>query len=218
MLALGSPGVAALNAGVRNQRQYESLVGRARQQGDRISATTQFAQVSAKIAGLPAAWQADFAAELKTFDPQLLARVKAGVPKRKGPPPSQYERRWRATGGGATLLTTKLDASALRLSVGLLTRDAQKRAFYLYVLDAGRGMKASRSRPRQRFLGTAPSLVQGFSGNRARFSIRYSRAISPISPTTYDITFGAVRYWARGQIGPVLDRVYVRALARVGGW
>jgi hypothetical protein len=216
---LGEIGNEALAAGVRNQREFDNFTWNRAQNGERISATTQFAQVSAKIGAMPAALQAGFVAELKAFDPQLLSRVKRQVPKRKGPPPSLYERRWRAAGGGATLLTTRLDASALRLSVGLLTPDARKRAFYLYILDAGRGQKARRSRASVRYLGDAPSLVRGFEGQqRGRYSVRYSRAISPISPTTYDITFGTVRYWARGEIGPALDRVYVRALARVGGW
>ncbi len=185
--------------------------------GERISATRQFAQVEAAIGALPPALQVEFVAELRAFDPRLLARVKAGAPKRKGPPPSQYERRWRASGGGASLLTTKLDESALRLSAGLLTPDAARRGFYLYILDAGRGLKSRVSRAGQRLLGTAPSLVKGFGGQmRSRFSKRYTRAISPILPGTYDIAFGRVRIWARAEVGPVLDKVYVRAVRAVG--
>ena len=216
MRALGAPGVAALSAGVRNMRQFESFVGRAQQQGERITATRQFALVSAKIMALPDEWKTQFVGELKAFDPRLLARMKSGVPKRKGPPASIYERRWRPAGGAVTLLSTKIDTDAMRLTGGLLTKDARDRGFTLYILDAGRGLKNRVSRPRVRLLGTAPSLVRGFNGTRARFSKYYTRQISPIQPGTYDITFGRVRTWARGEIGPVLDRVYVKALARIG--
>jgi hypothetical protein len=185
--------------------------------GERISATRAFAQVSTTIAILPVALREAMVAELTAFQPRLDARMKAGVPRRKGPPPSIYERRWRPAGGLVSLLSTKVDAADLRLSAGLLTRDAAQRGFYGFILDAGRGQRAQRSRASVRALPPAASLVTGFSGTRNRYSVRYTRAISPIAPGRYDITFGKVRYWARGEIGPVLLRVYDRGL-RAAAW
>ncbi len=197
--------------------------------GERISATRAFGQVSALIAVLPDRFRAAMTAELATFQPRLEARMKAGAPKRKGPPPSIYERHWRPAGGAATLLSTKLDAKELRLSAGLLTQDAASRGFTLYVLDAGRGLKNSRSRPRRRLLPGGENgrligkwiTVDGKKQKiRQRTTLPYTRAISPILPTDHNITFGAVRYWARGEIGPVLTRVYdlgLRDLARSDG-
>jgi hypothetical protein len=188
--------------------------------GENISSTVQFLNVSAAIKGLPQIWKDEFVRELAAFQPKLEARMKAGVPVRKGPRPTLYARSrqgaTRPIGGGVSLLSTKLDEKELRLSGGLLTADARARGFYLFILDAGRGLKHRMSRPRQRLLSNAPSLTRGFGGQkRNRYSIRYTRKISPILPGTYDITFGVVRYWARGELGPVLDRIYARALSRL---
>ena len=188
--------------------------------GERISATQQFVLVSAAVKGLPQAWKDEFARELAAFQPKLEARMKAGVPVRKGPRPTLYARSrpgaTRPVGGGASLLTTNLDAKELRLSAGLLTADARARGFYLTILEVGRGMKRRVSDSRSRLLKHAPSLVRGFGGAmRNRYSIRYSRKISPIAPDRYSIVYGVVRYWARAEIGPILDRVYERATTRI---
>lgn len=189
--------------------------------GERISATRQFALVEAKIGALPPALKAEILRELVAFQPRFLARMQAGVPTRSGPRPTLYARSRpganRPVGGGVTLLSTKIDEQELRLSGGLLTKDARERGFYLFILDAGRGLKRRVSDSRARMLKQAPSLVRGFGGGmRNRFSVRYTRKISPILPGRYAITFGAARTWARAEIGPVLDRVYVQAVAAAG--
>lgn len=178
-----------------------------------ISATRAFALIRDVVAGLPDAWRQRLVAELKLFEPRLEARTKAGVPVRKGPRPSLYARgrqgTYRPAGGLVSLLSTRLDEDNLRLSAGLLTPDARKRGFYGYILDAGRGLRSARSRPRTRQLFGA-TVDRSKAG---RYTKPYTRKISPISPGRYDITFGRVRTWAREEIGPVLLRVYDQALS-----
>ena len=193
--------------------------------GQRISATKAFGQVTEIIGELPERWRAQFLIELAAFAPRLDARMKAGVPRRQGPRPSLYARSrpgaFRPAGGGATLLSTNLDKDSLTLKAGLLTPDARARGFYLFILDAGRGLKRGQSDARARHLygKDADTLAGKFinaGGKRrrigARLSVRYTRRISPISPGRYDITFGRVRIWARNEVGPVLGKVYDRAI------
>jgi hypothetical protein len=179
--------------------------------GERISATKAFALVADILREMPVKWKAGFSAELTAFEPKLLARMRAGVPTRTGPRPSLYARSrpgaMRPPGGLVSLLSTQFDPDRLSVTGGLVTPDAKARGFYGYILDAGRGLKRSRSKMASRKLYRAAG-AKGFP-----YSIKYSRKISPIAPGKYDITFGRVREWARSEIGPILGRVYDRTLA-----
>ena len=174
-----------------------------------ISRTQAFADVAVVFTLMPQAFRDAMLEELRAFAPQLEAHMQAGVPTRSGPRPAAFRSgggQQRPAGGLVSLLSTRIDVDDLRLSGGLLTPTARGEGFYGYILDAGRGMKKTRSRPRSRLIaGGAPG----------RFTARYTRAISPIPPDRYDITFGRVRNWAREAVDPVLTRVYDQALIRV---
>lgn len=184
--------------------------------GQRVSATRQFADVRRAIRRMPDALQDELGSELEAFRPRLLGRMQAGVPVRKGPRQRTYRTggETRPMGGLVSLLEAFLDRANLKIKAGLVTRIARRKGFYGYILDAGRGLRRTMSRPQARRL---PGKVRvGPRQFVARYSKVYSRRISPIAPGRYDIAFGRVREWARSEIGPVLGRVYQRAVARIG--
>ena len=174
-----------------------------------ISRTQAFADVAVVISIMPKAFDEEILVALRAFAPALQAKMVAGVPVRQGPRPAGFRSGGarRPPAGAASLLSTQIDADDLRLSGGLLTPEAKSLGFTAYILDHGRGMKNTRSRPRSR-------LVSGSAPLR-RYSVVYTRAISPISPDRYSITFGAVRYWARDAMDPMLAQIYDRWLMRI---
>ncbi|MGI4876653.1 MAG: hypothetical protein ACRYG4_04135 [Janthinobacterium lividum] len=185
--------------------------------GARITATRQFALIANAFTALPDRFRVEFVTALKRFAPELLAHERAGVPTRSGPRPDKFaasRKGRRPPGGLVSLLSTNVDEGNLRLTGGLLTPQARADGFYGYILDAGRGLNGSRSKPKSR---ATSGLVAGRFGPTYRFSKPYSRAISPIAPGRYDIAFGRVRTWAREQMGPILSSIADRALRAIAG-
>lgn len=184
--------------------------------GARISATAAFAGVQDIVRRMPDKFRDEFIAVLRELAPGILARERAGVPNRRGARPAKFAASrpgLRPSGGLASLLSTSLDEKDLRLNTGLIGHAAREQGFYGYILDAGRGIKRSMSRPRVRQI--TGSKHAGRFGSTSRYTKPYSRRISPISPGRYDITFGRVRAWVQQQAGPALTRVYERALVAV---
>ncbi len=179
-----------------------------------ISRTKAFKDIAEIVSAFPDAFAAEQIPLLRQLAPQILAIARAGVPVRKGPRPlpGAGGEKWRAPGGLVSLLDAKVDEQARRLSVGLLTADTISRGFYGYILDAGRGQRRSRSRPRVRTLKGTRQVGRATLG---RFSIRYTRAISPIAPDRYDITFGRARAAARDLAGPLLLVSYERMVLKL---
>lgn len=219
--ALGPIGVEALEGGVQTTRQFDNYVYQRNAEGttragERISRTQAFSLVQDIVRGLPDQFAGALLAQLVLLQPQLNARMKAGVPTRSGKRPAKFAGSrpgLRPTGGLRSLLTTRIDEKALRLSAGLLTKQAASDGFYGYILDAGRGLKRQRSKPKSRVIQI--SARQGrFGIVTSRETKRYTRKISPISPGKYDITFGRVRAWAREQGGPMLLKAYDAALRK----
>lgn len=180
-----------------------------------VSATVEFAQVSALLAQFPDLFRKQLLDELKRYQPILLARMRAGVPTRSGPRPANFRGGSRRPAGGLkSLLTAVVDEDELRLSAGLLTAQAKADGFYGFILDAGRGLLRSRSRPGVRRLPQSQQRVRG--GRLKQFSRRYDRKISRIAPERYDIVFGRVREAARRDGGAMLAAVYERAIVELG--
>lgn len=180
-----------------------------------VTATAEFAQVSALLAQFPDVFRKQLLAELKTYQPKLLELMRAGVPSRSGPRPAFFRGSSRRPAGGLkSLLTAEVDEDELRLSAGLLTAQARADGFYGFILDAGRGLLRSRSRPGTRRLPTSQQKVR--NGRLKQFSRRYDRKISRIAPERYDIAFGRVRESARADGGTMLSAVYERAIDELG--
>jgi hypothetical protein len=179
---------------------------------ERISTTIAFAKVKILLDSIEPRFVAGLIEELRAFEPQLLARAKAGVPTRKGARPERfrsYGAGRRPAGGVRSLISSQINEPERRLSVGLLTSQAASDGFYGFILDIGRGLKRTRTRPIKR---------QGTKWRPGRFgltrgeSLPYTSRIKPILPTRYDVTFGRVREWAREAGGPMLDRAYRKML------
>jgi hypothetical protein len=179
---------------------------------ERISTTIAFGKIKILLDSVEPRFVAGLIAELKAFEPQLLARAQAGVPTRKGKRPAgfrSYGAGKRPAGGLRSLLSAQVDEAERRLSVGLLTPQARGDGFYGYILDAGRGLKRTRTRPIRR---QRTKFKPGRFGPTRGESLPYTSRISPISPGRYDITFGRVREFARSRGGPMLARAYKRML------
>ncbi len=179
-----------------------------------ISRTKIFADMADIVRQVPDVFAAAQVPLLKQLAPQVLAMARAGVPVRKGPRQLRYRYGGdlRPAGGLVSLLDAKVDEQARRLTVGLLTPQARSKGFYGWILDAGRGMRNTVSRARVRRLKPK---IQGPRASLSRFTRYYSRAISPIPPGRYDITFGRVRYSARALAGPILLKAFEQTVFKL---
>lgn len=178
--------------------------------GARITRTRAYALIVGAFLKLPDAFRTEFVAAFEEFAPRLLARERAGIPTRSGPRPARFaasRKGLRPAGGLASLVSTEIDAGALSLRSGLLTKEARADGFYGYILDAGRGQTKTRSKITRRLLSS--------KGVVGRYSKPFTRRISPIAPGRYDITFGRVRQWARDEVGPMLGRIADRAILAI---
>lgn len=179
-----------------------------------ITRSVAFQDIADIVAAAPDLYEAEQLALLREIMPAAVARAKAGVPVRKGKRQLRYRYggELRPAGGLASLITGEVNDQDRRLSIGLLTAEARSRGFYGFILDAGRGLKRSRSRPRNRRL---VGLTRVGLASIGRYSKRYTRRISPIPADRYDITFGRVRVFVRELAGRGLLRIHDRAVAKL---
>lgn len=184
--------------------------------GERITRTGQFADVQRVFTLLPEEMIDTLVTELKDIGAFALARARAGVPVSKTPRRATFRRNGarRPTGGLRSLLGAELNAKELRVTVGLLTPADQSLGFYGYILDAGRGLKSRRSRPRRSLIATRGKDTRF---GRQKLTRRFSRTISVITPGRYDITFGRARTAVREYAGEKLSEAYDLALSQ-SGW
>lgn len=110
------------------------------------------------LRALPDAVTTEVADELRYIGVRQLARARAEVP--------------RQTGRLAGLLSFRVLAKSLILKLGLVTKAAQRRGFYGYILDAGRRAQIVTAKRRGK---------------------RYPMRIRAISPARYNFVFGRRR-------------------------
>ncbi|MDT7935216.1 MAG: hypothetical protein RQ833_11540 [Sphingomonadaceae bacterium] len=189
-----------------------------------VRATATFGEVATVVAALGPAIERSFVSELEALAGPSLARARQGVPVRQGPRQATFRHDGspRPVGGLVSLLSSRVLQDRKELRIGLLTGKALSDGFYIIPLEFGRGLTASRSRPRRRYIGTQQVVGRRAGGAKrvltlGRYTRPYSRAISPISPDRYDIVVGRARDDIQAAAGARLIAVYDDAL-RLSGW
>lgn len=138
---------------------------------------------------LPPEMNAELGDEMNVIARRLLGRSKAEVPVR--------------TGLLRSLLSAKVLTKSLTLRLGLVTRAAQRRGFYGYILDQGRRSQVARARRVNKKTGSVS---------------RYTMHIRGIGRGRYDFVFGRLRDFRMNDL-PRLRDVLTRVLrqAATGG-